>query len=232
MTNTARKEVNGLTKKDVIVVWGGAVNIAKNNSKKGLTCILDFVKQRKNTNIIIMSAPVRHDLISASCVNNEVVTFNRNLQKRMKIFENVIIIDSNIHREHFTKHGLHMNIKGKEQMALKVTDCIKKIFDERKTSPITLKWKYDLKITIQEAEGVDKDTPMKLSIDQSAMAGEVNQERNKEEIPGTQNAWKTETRKEEAKNMRSVIDQDHKSTNKHKRMTKIPKSRSDDFLWI
>jgi hypothetical protein len=62
ITNIARKEIDGLTNKDMVVVWGGANNIAKNESEKGLVHISNFVKQRKHTNIIIVGAPNRHDL--------------------------------------------------------------------------------------------------------------------------------------------------------------------------
>jgi len=61
ITNIARKEIDELTKKDMVIVWGGANNVAKNESENGLIHISNFVKQRKHTNIIIMSAPKRHD---------------------------------------------------------------------------------------------------------------------------------------------------------------------------
>jgi hypothetical protein len=37
-----------------MVVWGGANNIAKNESEKGIALISNFVKQRKHTNILIV----------------------------------------------------------------------------------------------------------------------------------------------------------------------------------
>ena len=61
ITNIARKEIDELTKKDVVVVWEGANNVAKNESENGLIHFSNFVKQRKRTNIIIMSAPKRYD---------------------------------------------------------------------------------------------------------------------------------------------------------------------------
>ena len=45
-----------------------------------------------------MSAPPRYDLISSSCVNNEVVRFNRQLNKRMKTFNNVKILETDLKR--------------------------------------------------------------------------------------------------------------------------------------
>ena len=77
ITYMARKEIDELTKKDMVVVWGGANNIAKNESEKDLEYLSNFVKQRMNTNIILVGAPQRHDLLTESCVNEEVVKYNR-----------------------------------------------------------------------------------------------------------------------------------------------------------
>ena len=98
ITNIARKEIDELTKKDMVVVWGGANNITKNESGKGLVHISDFVKQRKLTNIIIVGAPKRHNLSPTSCVNSEVTTYYRKLHKRMKMFEYVKVLSSELQR--------------------------------------------------------------------------------------------------------------------------------------
>jgi hypothetical protein len=86
----------------------------QNESEKGLVHISKFIKQRNHTNIIVVSAPKRHFLLTRSCVNSEVITFNRKLHKRMKTHEYVKIIDSDMHREKFTRQGLHMNTVGKK----------------------------------------------------------------------------------------------------------------------
>ena len=104
ITNIARKETEKLTKTDMIVVSGGANNIVKNESGKGLVHISNFVKQRKHTNIIIVSAPKRHDLSTTLCVNSGVTTYNTKLHKRMKMFEYVKFLHSEVQREHFTRH--------------------------------------------------------------------------------------------------------------------------------
>jgi hypothetical protein len=79
ITNRARKETDKSTKKDMVVVWGGANNIAKNESEKGLVHISNFVKQRKHTNVIIVSSPKRLDLSTTSCVNSDMTKYNRKL---------------------------------------------------------------------------------------------------------------------------------------------------------
>ena len=146
-----------MTKEDIVVVWGGTNNIAKNESEKGLVHILNFVKQRKHTNIIVVNAPKRHDLPTTFCVNSEVTTYNRKLYKSMKPCENVKIRDSDMHREHFTRHGLHMNAVGKELIAQGITDHIRETFVIRQTPPIILKWKQDLTDSGQEGDEVERN---------------------------------------------------------------------------
>jgi hypothetical protein len=153
ITNIARKEIDELTKKDMVVFWGGANNIAKNESQKGLIHTSNFVKQRKHTNIIIVSAPKRYDLSTMSCVNSEVTTYNRKLHKRMKMVGYVKILGSDVQKEHFTRHGLHMNTVGKELMAQRITDHIRQTLLVRETPPIILKWRQDL--TDSGQEGVE-----------------------------------------------------------------------------
>jgi hypothetical protein len=76
----------------MVVVWGGVNDIVKNEANNGLIRITNFVKLRKHTNVLLVGAPTRFDLSSASCVNREVIAFNRKLYKRMKQFEHVKII--------------------------------------------------------------------------------------------------------------------------------------------
>jgi hypothetical protein len=131
ITEMATKEISKLTNKDVVVVWGGTHDIAKNETKKGLEHLVKFVRQNSHTNIVIMEAPHRHDLSDLSCVNNEVKGFNRKLHKMMKIYDNAESLEVDVNRKHYTHHGLHMNISGKEKMAKKY-QMSKKLLQERR----------------------------------------------------------------------------------------------------
>jgi len=81
---TTRAEINKLSRKDVVVVWGGSNDIARNNSKKRIKNMLECVMNANNTNVIVMSAPPRYDLIRESCVNREVDSFNKKLGKKVE----------------------------------------------------------------------------------------------------------------------------------------------------
>jgi 3-methyladenine DNA glycosylase AlkC len=46
-----------LTRDDVIVLWGAANDIGKNESSKDLSQISSFVRNRRHTSIVIKNAP-------------------------------------------------------------------------------------------------------------------------------------------------------------------------------
>ena len=103
--NTAKVKVQQLTKKDAVVLWGGSNDIASNNSLEGLKHFLGFVINANHTNVILVSAEHRHDLISASCVNNEVEVFNRKLRKKLERLRKVEMIEVVNERIFYTRHG-------------------------------------------------------------------------------------------------------------------------------
>ena len=104
-------------------------------SEKGIECLSNLVKQRMNTHTILVGAPQRHDLLTESCVNEEVVKCNRKLLKMMKMFKYANVLDSEVKRECYTRHGLHMNGVGKELMAQRIMDQIREILLVKKTPP-------------------------------------------------------------------------------------------------
>jgi len=86
--------------------------------------ILEFVINANHTNVILMSAPHRYDLIRDSCVNNEVEVFNRKLRERLERFEKVEMIDVVSERNFYTKPGQHLNSGGKENMSKKIATTV------------------------------------------------------------------------------------------------------------
>ena len=76
--------------------------INKNETRKGLECLNKCVNLRSNTNVMILRIPHRYDLSIDSCVNKEVVTFNRKLHKLMRNKQKVKVLDYKITRVDFT----------------------------------------------------------------------------------------------------------------------------------
>jgi len=57
ITQTAREEIKSLKCNDVVVVWGGAYDISRNNSKEALKFVTDFVNEHKKVNTVLINAP-------------------------------------------------------------------------------------------------------------------------------------------------------------------------------
>jgi hypothetical protein len=92
VTNMMNSAISSLTKKDVCILWGGAHDVAKNETEGGLRRLKDFVADHNRTNLVVMKVPHRHDLQINSCVNNEVKVFNRKLKKHSKDFAHLRLI--------------------------------------------------------------------------------------------------------------------------------------------
>jgi lysophospholipase L1-like esterase len=58
-------------------------------------------------------------------VNEEVKVYNRELKECLKTCENTEILEIDPNRDLFTRHGLHLNSKGKDQIAEKIAQTIK-----------------------------------------------------------------------------------------------------------
>ena len=69
ITNSAKVDIHPLTKQDVILVWGGSMDVWKNVTKNWIKCPQNFVKKNSDTNIILRDAPHRHDLDKFLCVS-------------------------------------------------------------------------------------------------------------------------------------------------------------------
>jgi lysophospholipase L1-like esterase len=136
-----------MSKDDIVIICAGANDISKNNAKEGIRNIINFVKRTGHTNITIMEALHRHDLVDWSCVNKEIELFNRLLAKRLKLYKQVTVGRLHLDRQYFTRRGLHMNHEGKEKMCQQMAKLVKrKLRAENRASPdiiISLKYKED-----------------------------------------------------------------------------------------
>jgi hypothetical protein len=153
ITKLGRDEIAGFTKEDLVIIWGGANDVNKNESMKGLMNLHEFVEQNINTNFMIITIPHRHDLLDTSCVNNEVQNFNAKLHKVMKNKINVRILEITTTREDFTKHGLHLNAAGKNKVAKLMFQNIPLPSTDKKKHHIILGWTTSLHDT-----NADNDT--------------------------------------------------------------------------
>jgi hypothetical protein len=177
ITTTTKSECENMTNNDVIILCGGTRNIGRNETSKGLHCISKFVRNNSHTKVMIMEAPHRF-VVPTSCVNKEVVAFNRRLQKIVKNFNHAEIVNMSTRREHFTRHGLHMNGSGKDWITGLIATQIMQIFATGELKhPITLPWKAENTGEDREERRVEKggNNPSQESWLNSELAGNNNQ---------------------------------------------------------
>jgi hypothetical protein len=108
-----------------VVVWGGTKDVARNRTQKGLIQLKNIVENHKQTNIFVMSIPHRYDIQINSGVNNEIQVFSTKLRTQQKVSGNAFLIEVNADRYQFTRPGLHLNSKEKEQSAKKIVNTVK-----------------------------------------------------------------------------------------------------------
>jgi ATP phosphoribosyltransferase len=76
----------------------------------------------------------------------------------MKSFQNATTVEVTSNRDNFTKHGLHLNRKGKEQAAKTIVSSIKEIFKLQKKDLIKMSCKEQkLEGANTVSNNVDKD---------------------------------------------------------------------------
>ena len=61
----------------------------------------------------------------------------------MAYYNNVKILETDLERKYFTKHGLHLNSSGKECIVLRLAMVVKSFLNKDRMSPISLQWKDD-----------------------------------------------------------------------------------------
>ena len=211
-------------------------DIAKNNSTVGMRHILDFVTNVTHTNVIVMSALHRHDLMSNSCVNKEIEKFNRKLRLRLGRLGRVEMIDVVNDRNLYTRHGQHLNTEGKETMAKKIASTIECVLNKQ-VEPITGKWYTDKAIDTLDhhpVQGMINDnTEVEINERSSTSGGfdtlKVQDAKQKvEEVTQNEDKEAQTTHEQQAGSNQDQKDDKLPS----KRARKPPTTRHEDFLWL
>ena len=218
ITNLADGEISSLGNKDMVTVIGGTNDISRNETNLGLTYLRKFVDNWRNTNILVLTAPHRYDLLESSWVNKEVEVFNRKLLKVVKSARNVKIIQATLKRSDFTHHGMHLEICGKEKTARLIGDYIRKLIARKEETPCPLKWK-DEHADLQQKETMDKPTNI------------VNKEPILKATGLSKGQEETQEQSEKPPHT-SATDPNTAPARSSNHIKKAPSTRNEDFLWL
>ena len=235
---SVKEKINQLTKEDIVVLWGGSNDVAKNNSMLGVEHIRDIVISATHTNVIQLSAPHRHDLSSDSCVNRKVEVFKHKLRRRLERFKNVQIIEATNERELYTKHGQHLNSRGKETMGNEIALSIEKVL-KRKVDPINMEGQENNETDsqkhiepIQVKNGIDSQELIELTHEKSVLDYTIKDNNLISNILEKSDCLEINNSVDKDSSLEKITSTDGIETNRSSNRTKkIPASRYSDFLW-
>jgi hypothetical protein len=210
IVNSFAEDLQNLYSHDVVVLNAGANDVYKNNKGAALTQIIKFIQRHYGTNIIILDIPQRHDLSSFSCVNSEIEEFNRKLKKNVTSYNHVSLLETNLKRECFTKHGLHWNSLGKTLVVKLIVQQINRVVRKGLLNPISLTW---LENALPSKAGSGNEEMITLY-------GNVNVSTGSEKGNNEQRKQQKETGIDEINLRRASA-----------RQRKVPVTRKEDFLW-
>ena len=203
ITNLARSDISHMNRNDFVVVWGGTNLVSRNESNAGLKYLRKFALRYEHTNIIAVAPPHRYDLPDFSCVNQEAQVFKRKLRKQLKDMQHIHIVDINVTRDEFTRHGLHLNYLGKERIAKAIEQSINTLSMTR-NSTISLNWK---------------------EVPSAAITTTITETRM-----GSTGKNDIETRMGSTE--KNDIDEQRNATRSSCRPKRLPTTRNEDFLWV
>jgi hypothetical protein len=136
--NTASKDLN---KSDNLIVFGGSNDFDKQVHRSNITSLTKFLEDHQNTTIILAAVPLRYDVGIRSPINEQINSYNRNLHKIIKGKKHVKLINITPKREHYTRHGFHLNRMGKEVITKEIIKCLPTEQHNRRVAVLELPWK-------------------------------------------------------------------------------------------
>jgi hypothetical protein len=164
LLSTDNQDSAKLTKEDVLVLILAMNDVTRNNCSKELRCLAQFVERNRQTNIILITSPLRYDQITNIYINDDIRKYNRKLMKYMKLSEHVTILESPQSRDCFTRHGLHYNRHGKDSMCDQLAVTIDSMFQYTDPQPISLGWDDKQHVLVEKlipiAENVLSSSPI------------------------------------------------------------------------
>ena len=75
--------------------------------------------------------------------------FNRKLHKLLKNTNNVEVIQANLTRDDYTRHGMRLRINGKKKVTRLIVNNIKGSMSRNDETPLILKWKEEKRTPIR-----------------------------------------------------------------------------------
>lgn len=163
---TIRTEISD--RKNSLIILCGANDVAKNEGQEVIANIRTILDEVIDNKVYLVDIPHRYDLAHWSCVNREIEKTNTILKRLCGNYRNTVLIEASQADRHFhTKHGLHLNARGKRWLACQIFRAMKG--ESERTS------------SFRHAEEVDPDRHAE-EVEPDRHAEEVDPDRHAEEV--------------------------------------------------
>ena len=115
-------------KKGITMLVAGANDVYRNNARSAINELTKLLEGKiQSEKILVVNVPQRYDLDYHSCVNREIRKTNKIMKLLCSRYSHVSIIDIGcLDRDFHTRHGLHLNSKGKSYIVNQVQEQILK----------------------------------------------------------------------------------------------------------
>jgi hypothetical protein len=221
LKESAKEEVSQLSHDDVIIICSGTNDFEPNKFAVTFHNIMNFVKNNDHTNIILLRVPFRYDRPNSISVNRNISVLNRKLQKLVKAFPHTSFLKTDKNRNLSTNHGLHLNKLGKKLVQHQIASLLHSIFKQKSSHPIILEWQGIQDDNNRTRDGIQDDNNQTCDgIQDNNQTCDGIQDDNNQTCNGKQNDNQT---CDGIQALTSNRNTSHKS--------KLPVTRSNDFLW-
>ena len=156
----------------------------------------------------------------------------------MSVFSNVRVVNSVSHREYYTKHGLHLNNIGKEEMASRIIEQCKDSRKPNESPPIFLQWFKEPSISDLPSLDSQSGSSMTSTIMPNHCHQSILEKTSLDAILTDigHNVILDPTEKEveinKCKVSDGLVNQSKLQTRNSNRLRKQPVSKTNNFLWL
>lgn len=115
--------IRNLKKTDVLVIIAGTNDVERKDVQEIIQVIKSSLLKCSRKPVILATIPYRYD---KPFLNNKIAKINKTLSSISYNYPEVTVLDmnSNINKQHFTRYGLHLNLKGKKVMINRLQDLL------------------------------------------------------------------------------------------------------------
>jgi len=124
-------------KQDCVIILAGSNDMCSDEPVQNIiTNLNSSITSLSNTNVLLCSLPYRYDCKPDDSIHDDILSFNRDIHHLASLHSNVNMVDLfDLKRHHHTRHGQHINKRGKRMVASLIVDSLWGFKEEKASIP-------------------------------------------------------------------------------------------------